>query len=70
MSVWRHKKSQRLYLAILSKGIVACSGDSLRDGDEVTIYRDPDTMQYFVRRTTEFNDGRFEMTLLNPPRPK
>lgn len=59
MSRWRHKKRGTTY-TLRGTGLVSNSGEPLVDGDEVEIYQSEDDWKWYVRRKTEFHDGRFE----------
>ncbi len=54
---WRHKKRGTTYAIVGSACVQA--DDPLRDHEIVVVYRAEDG-QLWVRRKTEFYDGRFE----------
>lgn len=57
--MWRHKERKSLYYYV-GKAKVQVSGDPLVDYDDVVVYRShPDNMLW-VRKNSEFYDGRFE----------
>lgn len=64
MTLHRHKKRGSVYTKIDSEALFQYSGnpalEQALDGVKLTIYRDRTTGKYYVRPTTEFNDGRFE----------
>lgn len=53
-----HKKRRSTYLRIGEGSVQNSSGVPLVEGDEVTVYQD-DRGRLWVRRATEFDDGRF-----------
>jgi hypothetical protein len=55
---YRHRKRGSEY-TISGIGKIQIATD-IKDGDEVVIYRNTDTFKICVRKTTEFEDGRFE----------
>jgi len=55
---WRHKKRGTTY-SIVTGAIAQCATGPIVDGDIVTVYVGDDG-RAFVRKTTEFLDGRFE----------
>lgn len=58
---YRHKKRQSEYW-IAGLGHIQISTD-IKDSDEVVVYRDLTTQKLYVRKRTEFEDGRFERVL-------
>lgn len=57
---WRHKKRGTIYDIIGSATVQASLPPPLHDGAEVLIYRCREDGSLYVRRPTEFHDGRFE----------
>lgn len=57
---WRHKKRGTTYDIIGSATVQASLPPPLYDGAEVLIYRCREDGLLWVRRPTEFHDGRFE----------
>lgn len=55
--VTHHKHPTAVYEVVTHEGCVQAR-EPLRDMEEVTIYRNADG-RYFVRRVSEFKDGRF-----------
>lgn len=56
---YRHKKRGTTY-DVLGVARVQASTSRLHEGDQVVVYRSTENGLMFVRRTREFNDGRFE----------
>lgn len=55
---YKHKKRGSEYW-IAGIGHIQISSD-IKDGDEIVVYRDLTTQQLWVRKRSEFEDGRFE----------
>jgi len=56
--VWRHKKRGSTYTVV---GLAEVQADEpLTDYEVVTVYRCRETGRLWVRRKSEFEDGRFE----------
>lgn len=59
-SRWRHKKRGTTYV-VVGQAQVQCPDDApLTDYECVTVYRCEQTGDLWVRRNSEFRDGRFE----------
>lgn len=56
--LYRHRKRGTTY-TIIGVGEVQASGEPLKEGDMVTVYKATDG-HLWVRRKAEFEDGRFE----------
>ncbi len=57
---YRHKKRGSYYY-ISGIAIAAIANDEfIKDGDEVAVYRDLNTFKLYVRKVSQFEDGRFE----------
>ncbi len=65
LSRWRHKRRGSEYDALTCMAQAQCATGSINEGDRVTVYQAPDGT-WWVRKTTEFQDGRFER-LPEPP---
>lgn len=56
-SVWRHNKRKSVYVVTTLAEVQASTGP-LQEGEQVIVYRGVDGRSW-VRRATEFTDGRF-----------
>jgi hypothetical protein len=56
---WRHKKRGTGYDVLTSVAEAQCATDAINEGDHVTVYVGDDD-KWWVRKTSEFQDGRFE----------
>lgn len=57
---YRHKKrGSQYYIAGLATAAIA-NDETIKDGDEVAVYRDLNTFKLYVRKVAQFEDGRFE----------
>jgi hypothetical protein len=61
---WRHCRRGTEYAVLVSTAEAQCSTSPINEGDHVTVYVDDDG-GWYVRKTNEFQDGRFERT--EPP---
>lgn len=57
--IYRHLKRGSTYEAV-GVADVQCSGLPLREGDKVVVYREVADGDLYVRRDSEFHDGRFQ----------
>lgn len=55
---WTHRKRGERYDR-LNQALVQCSTRPIEESDEVTVYMNPNTGQWYVRLRKEFEDGRF-----------
>lgn len=60
-SRWRHRKRGTSYEVLTSTADAQCATGPINEGDHVTVYRGDDG-DWHVRKTGEFQDGRFERT--------
>jgi hypothetical protein len=58
-SRWRHKKRGSAYNVLTATAAAQCSTGPINEGDHVTVYQ-ADDGNWYVRKTSEFQDGRFE----------
>jgi hypothetical protein len=58
---WRHCRRGTEYAVLVSTAEAQCSTGPINEGDHVTVYVDDDG-GWWVRKTDEFQDGRFERT--------
>lgn len=56
---WRHLKRQSEYEILTSVATAQCATGPINEGDHVTVYQG-DNGTWWVRKTPEFQDGRFE----------
>ena len=56
---WRHRRRQSEYDVLTSVATVQCTTGPINEGDHVTVYCAADS-SWWVRKTEEFQDGRFE----------
>ena len=56
---WRHCQRGTEYTVLVSTAEAQCSTGPINEGDHVTVYVD-DEGSWWVRKTAEFQDGRFE----------
>lgn len=67
MTRWRHRKRGTSYDVLTSVAEAQCATGPINDGDHVTLYQGGDG-NWWVRKTSEFQDGRFErVDLLEEP---
>lgn len=58
--VYRHmKRGSQYYIAGVATAAIA-NNEVIKDGDEVAVYRDLNTFKLYVRKASQFEDGRFE----------
>ncbi len=62
MSRWKHRKRGTAYDVLTSTAAAQCATGPINEGDYVTVYQGDDG-NWWVRRTDEFQDGRFERIL-------
>lgn len=58
LGLWRHKKRGSCYRVL--GGAIAAVSTEIKDGDTVVVYVDEHDGSLFVRKHSEFHDGRFE----------
>lgn len=62
--MWRHKKRRSLHV-VMGRAKAQCATGPIQEGDEVEVYVDlhdgKDIPQLWVRKVSEFHDGRFEL---------
>lgn len=56
---WRHRKRGSSYEVLTSAAAAQCATGPINEGDHVTVYQ-ADDESWWVRKTAEFQDGRFE----------
>ena len=59
-TLWRHYQRQTVYRVIGAAAIQCPDDRPLRDDENVLLYQDVNSGKYYVRRNSEFYDGRFE----------
>lgn len=59
-SLWRHRKRGTYYDVLTATATAQCSTGPINEGDHVTVYQGHNGGDWHVRKTEEFQDGRFE----------